>query len=218
MYLYCQLFTSCALKLKRQKTSKGLLDKTDPSYAIHAIAKIFREYIVHANSMTSEESYKHASSNLDKVNFFLSDVPIFARLISGEYFTDKANYWTAGLFISAAINKVIKENEIVTLGFPILGFPVDCIGYGLKRGKIALQENAGDYLGEGMSGGEITIQHNAGYYLGYNMSGGRIIVHGNTGDHIGTYMSGGIIDIKGQIGSIAGSCRGKIYHRGMLVR
>ena len=184
---------------------------------ICAIAKIFREYIVYANSLTSERSYKSASSKLERLNFALNDVSIFAGLINSESFSDKANYWTAGLFISAAINKVIKEDDTVTLGFPSLGCPADCVGYRLKQGKIALQGNAGDYVGELMSGGEITIQGNAGYYVGYNMSGGHIIVQGNAGGHLGTYMSGGVIDIEGQIGSISESCRGKIYCRGTLL-
>ncbi|MGI0070338.1 MAG: hypothetical protein ACREA3_03165 [Nitrosotalea sp.] len=185
---------------------------------VYAIAKIFREYIVDANSLTSEYSYKSASSKLERLNFILKDVSIFAGLISGEYFSNKANYWTAGLFISAAINKVIKEDDTVTLDFAGLGCPSDCIGYRFKQGKIVLQSNAGDYIGEGMSGGEITIQGNAGYYAGYNMSGGHITIQGNAAGHVGTYMSGGVIQIEGQIGSIAQSCRGRIYHRGTLLQ
>jgi hypothetical protein len=183
---------------------------------INAISKTFREYIVYANSLISEDSYKSASSKLEGLNFTLNDVSIFAGLINRESFSDKANYWTTGLFISAAINKVIKEYDTVTLNFPSLGCPADCIGYRLKQGKIAFQGNAGDYVGEAMSGGEITIQGNAGYYVGYNMSGGHIKIQGNAGDHVGTYMSGGVIHIEGQIGSISESGRGKIYHRGIL--
>lgn len=192
--------------------------KANSNDIISSIAKIFREYITYANSLTSEESYKSALSKLGKLNFSLHDMSIFAGLINRESFSDKANYWTAGLFISAAINKMIKDNDAVTLDFPILGSPVDCIGYRLKRGKIALQGNAGDYVGEAMSGGKITIQGNAGYYVGYNMSEGHIVIQGNTGGHLGTYMSGGVIDIEGQIGSISESCRGKIYHRGILLK
>ncbi len=83
-------------------------------------------------------------------------------MISGEHFSDKANYWTAGLFISAAINKTIKEDDTVTLDFSSLGCPADCIGYSLEEGKIVVQGGAGDYVGEGMSDGEIIVQGNAG--------------------------------------------------------
>ncbi|MDE1726441.1 MAG: hypothetical protein KGH89_04170 [Thaumarchaeota archaeon] len=183
----------------------------------YAIAKIFREYIVDANSLTSEESYKSASSKIERLGLTLNDVSIFAGLINRESFSDKANYWTAGLFISAAINKIIKKNDIVTLDFPNLGCPVDCIGYRLKQGKIAFQGNVGDYVGERMSEGEITIQGSAGYYVGYNMSGGEITIQGSAGGHVGTYMSGGVIHIEGQIGSISESCKGRIYRRGMLL-
>ncbi len=124
-------------------------------------------------------------------------------MINRESFSDKANYWTAGLFISAATNKVIQEDDTVTLDFTHLDSPADCIGYRLKQGKIVLQGNGGDYVGELMSGGKITIHGNAGYYVGYNMSGGHITVKGNAGGHLGTYMSGGVIDIECQIGSIS---------------
>lgn len=184
---------------------------------VYAIAKIFREYIVDANSLTSEYSYKSASSKLERLDFTLCDVSIFSGLISGEYFSDKANYWTAGLFISAAINKTIKEDDTVTLGFASLCYPADCIGYSLEKGQIVFQGDAGDYVGECMSGGEIIVQGNAGYYVGYRMSGGQIRIQGNAGGHVGTYMSGGNIYMQGQIGSISESGRGKVYQRGTLL-
>ncbi|MGI0101691.1 MAG: hypothetical protein ACREA7_03740 [Nitrosotalea sp.] len=184
---------------------------------IDNIAKIFREYIVYANSLTSEVSYKSALSKLEKINFALNDVSIFAGLINSESFSEKANYWTAGLFISAAVNKVMQEDDKVILDFAGLGCTVDCIGYRLERGKLAFRGNAGDYVGEAMSGGEITVQGNTGYYVGYDMSGGHIIIQGNTEGHVGTYMSGGVIDIEGKLGSIAESCRGRVYCRGTLL-
>src|SRR5574340_766948 len=94
------------------------LAKTSSNATVHAIAEIFREYIVDANSLTSEYSYKAASSKLERLSFALKDLPLFAGLISGEYFSSKANYWTVGLFISAAINKVIKKYDVIELGFP----------------------------------------------------------------------------------------------------
>lgn len=191
--------------------------KTNSNDMISTIAKIFREYIVYANGLTSDVSYKSASSKLERLNFTLKDVSIFAGLINRESFSDHANYWTAGLFISAAINKIIKDDDTVTLDFTSLGSPVDCIGYQLKQGKMVLQGNAGDYVCELMSGGKITIEGNAGFYVGYNMSGGQIIIQGNAGDYLGTYMSGGLVDIEGQIGSISKSCRGRIYHKGTLL-
>lgn len=180
------------------------------------MAEIFREYIIDANGLTSEYSYKYALSKLERLDFSLSDVSSFASLVSSKNFSGEANYWTIGIFISAAINKIIKNDDILTLNFVDLDYPVDCIGFKLKHGKIILHGNAGDYLGEHMSGGEITIQGNAGYYIGYCMSGGCIVIQYNAGGHIGRYMSGGIIKIEGQIGSIATPYKGKIYHKGML--
>jgi len=193
------------------------MDRVDTN-AICSIDKVFREYITYANYLTSENSYKSAASKLEHLKFIQNDVSTFAGLIDREQFTDKANYWTVGLFISAAINKVISKDEVMVLDFVRLGYPVDCIGYRLKQGNLSLQGNAGDYLGENMSGGKITIQGNAGNYVGYAMSGGEIMVQGNVVDHVGTYMSGGTIHVKGQIGSIAESCKGRIYHDTTLLR
>lgn len=176
------------------------------------IVQVFREYITYANYLTSENSYKHALSKLDNLKFTLKDVSRFTDLIKKEHLTGNANYWTVGLFISAAINKVIKKDEIFTLESACLGYSIDCIGYGLEKGKITLHGDAGDYLGENMSGGMITILGNAGNYVGYAMSGGKITIEGNAANHIGTYMSGGTIHVKGQVGSIAKSCKGKICH------
>ncbi|MDE1828854.1 MAG: hypothetical protein KGI25_00885 [Thaumarchaeota archaeon] len=189
---------------------------TNSNVTVNAMAEIFRDYIVDANGLTSENSYKYALSKLEGLVCTLSDVTIFASMISGKDFTDEANYWTSGIFVSAAVNKIIKKDETVTLDFASLGVPADCIGFRLKYGKIIVPGNAGDYLGEHMSGGEISVQGNAGYYVGYSMSGGSITVHGNAGGHLGRYMSGGVIEIEGKIGSIAKPYRGKIYHKGIL--
>ncbi len=186
--------------------------------ALHVLTQAFREYVNYANYMTSDVSYKSASSKLENLNFATNDVSAFAELISNEDFTDKANYWTVGLFISAAINKAIKEEETIMLDFTRLGYSVDCIGYGLGKGTIVLEGNVEDYLGERMSGGKITILGNAGNYVGYSMSGGEIAIHGNAGIHFGTYMSGGIIRIEGKIDSISESCRGRIYRGETLLR
>ncbi|MDE1763805.1 MAG: hypothetical protein KGH88_06140 [Thaumarchaeota archaeon] len=194
------------------------MEQEGSGQSVPSIEKTFRDYIVHANSLVSEESYKYASSRLERLDFVLGDVSTFAGMISSEHFSNMANYWTAGLFVSAAINKVIKENDSVNLDFSALEGRADCVGYRLEQGKIVLRGNAGDYIGEAMSGGEIVIEHNAGYYIGYRMSGGHITIQGNTGDNLGTYMSGGVIDVKGKIGSISGSCRGRVYHKGILVR
>ena len=214
--IYCKTVSLIENKdtLKLQKARKMFydVDKADSSSTIHAITQVFKEYIDYANYLTSENSYKYASSKLESLNFIANDISNFANLISREHFTDKANYWTAGLFISAAVNKIIKKDERMIMSFGNLRHPVDCIGYKLVQGIITLQDNAGDYLGESMSGGEIIIQGNAGNYVGYAMSGGKIIIHGNVGDHIGSYMSGGIIQVEGQVGSIAKSCKGRIHH------
>ena len=189
---------------------------TNSNVIVDAIARIFREYIIDANGMTSENSYKYASTKLQSLKFALDDVSVFASMISGKYFSDEANYWTSGIFVSAAINKIIKKDETIKLDFASLEHPADCVGFRLEHGTIILHGNSGDYLGERMSGGKIIVEGNAGYYVGYSMSRGSITVQGNSGGHLGRYMSGGVIKIEGQIGSIAKPCKGQIYQKGIL--
>ena len=55
-----------------------------PNSTTYTIAKIFREYIADANSLTSEYSYRSASSKLERLGFILGDVSIFSSLISGN--------------------------------------------------------------------------------------------------------------------------------------
>ncbi len=177
--------------------------------AAHDIALVFRQYLKYANYVTSDISYKSAASKLDPIEFSADDVMDFAKAVNGN-FSESANYWTRGIFISAAINKVIKKDETVTL--ELSGAEVvDCIGYGLGRGTIKVVGDVGDYVGEYMSGGEIAVMGNAGNYVGYAMSGGKISVAGNAAEHVGTYMSGGAIHIGGSLASIASSCKGMVY-------
>lgn len=192
------------------------MDDTNPSISINMMKRIFRDFITDANGLISQYSYKYALSKLEGLEYTLHDVATFAGLISGKEFTEEANYWTSGIFVSAAINRILRKSDSITLDFASLGTAVDCIGYGLKRGKILVSGNAGDYLGEHMSGGEIIVEGDAGYYIGYAMSGGMIKVLGNAGGHVGRYMSGGTMQIEGQIESIARPYKGSIYHKGIL--
>ncbi|MDE1861685.1 MAG: hypothetical protein KGI33_02105 [Thaumarchaeota archaeon] len=183
-----------------------------------SIERAFKEYIRDANMMTSDISYKLAASKVAGTIFSLDDVGQFAQGISGSRFSDKANYWTSGLFVSAAINKMATEMSSVVLEFGLLGCPVDCIGYALERGSIIVEGGAGDYLGERMRGGEITVRGRVGNYAGYCMSGGRITVRGDAGCHTGTYMSGGVIEVGGRISSIPESCSGTVIAGGRKIR
>ena len=178
--------------------------------APHVIAQAFKDYASFANYLTSESSYRSAVSKLEPLEFSIDDVLKFAGSLNGKFIAEGGNYWTVGLFISAAINKVIKSGETVALDLSGLE-NIDGIGYRMSRGTMILQGNAGDYLGESMTGGNLTVSGDAGNYVGYAMSGGLISVEGNAALHLGTYMSGGVIRIGGRIGSTAKSCKGTVY-------
>lgn len=203
-------------KLEKETRDHKSVVGIKPNVTVHALSEVFRDYITDANGLTSENSYKYGLSKLEGLDYALDDVMTFASMINGKDFTDEANYWTSGIFVSAAVNRIIKRDETVMLDFASLGIPADCIGFRLKHGNIMVVGNAGDYLGEHMSGGSITVQGNAGFYVGYRMSGGSIAVNGDAGGHLGRYMSGGLIKIGGKIGSVARPCGGKVYQKGVL--
>ncbi|MCL4365110.1 MAG: hypothetical protein M1569_01210 [Candidatus Marsarchaeota archaeon] len=137
-----------------------------------------------------------------------------------------------GYFISAAINKIIKESDTVTLDFN--GAKVDHVAHHLQKGHVILNGPAGDYVGWGMSGSaKLTINGSAGDSAGLVMSGSasltingsagnragqgmfrsaKLTIKQNAGNAVGGYSSGGTIEIEGDIGSIADSCKAEVYH------
>lgn len=101
-----------------------------------------------------------------------------------------------GIYISALINKVIKEDDIITLK---LNLELEAIGMRLKRGTLITQGNVGNYLGSEMEGGEIVAEGRVKDFIGLSMKGGKITLKGEIQAHyIGLCMTGGEITKKGQ--------------------
>ncbi len=86
------------------------------------------------------------------------------------------------------------------------------IGWGLERGEIVVEGNAGMYLGAFMMGGRIVVKGNVGHFSALNMRGGEVIIEGNAGDYLcASYrgewrgMSGGTVVVNGDVGKELGS-------------
>ncbi|MEO0220173.1 MAG: hypothetical protein ABIL89_08575 [candidate division WOR-3 bacterium] len=172
--------------------------------------------------------YKISSKGLKSINYSLKDIEDLCPVIEGD--EDKI-----GIYISAAINKIIKDGEEVRLNFG--NKRIDFIGLYLSKGKIIVGGGAGDYVGYGMKGGNINMEGGAGNFVGIWMEGGNINIEGGAGDYVGRGMKGGSISIGGNAGkyvggsseggeiwidgdykSIGKNCKAKIYHKGKLVR
>ncbi|MEM2174767.1 MAG: hypothetical protein QXI58_04000, partial [Candidatus Micrarchaeia archaeon] len=172
--------------------------------------------------------YEIFSKELNFITYSLKDIEDLCPIIKGD--EDKI-----GVYISAVINKIIKDEDEVRLNFG--DRRINFIGMYLSKGKIIVEGNAGDFVGSWMKGGSIHIKGNGRNYVGYEMGNGNIIVEGNAGGFVGCRMKGGIIHIKGNAGSFVGcyskggeiridgeyksigdGCKANIYHKGKLVR
>jgi len=138
-----------------------------------------------------------------------------------------------GIYFSALFNKIIKENEIITLELEksLIGLGIymkkgilviegdvkESVGGRMEGGEIYVKGNAGRGTGESMEGGEIHIERNVGIATGYKMIDGKIYIKGNAGDGTGEFMEGGEIHVDGDIYFIDPSCEGKIFNKGKQV-
>lgn len=174
--------------------------------------------------------YGKCSEILGNVDYTLKDIENFCGIIKGI----GGNRTQIGIYTSAAINKIIREEETVILD---LGY-VQGLGMHLSKGTVVTEHNVGDYLGSNMTGGTIIVNGDTTRQAGFKMHGGKIIIEGQSENLLGECMDGGEILIKGKAGSnvgmfssggridIAGDCdslyRGKgnadIYYKGSLVR
>ena len=158
----------------------------------------------------SNNGYKGFQNALANIDYTLADIEKICRKIEINHKT--------GLFISAAINKIITENDTVTLDFNRK--EVNELAYRLQKGHVILNGPAGDAAGEFMSdSASLTINGNAGDFVGHGMSGSAsLTIKQIAGDDVGCFSSGGTIKIEGDIGSIADSCKAEVFHKGKRVR
>jgi len=115
---------------------------------------------------------------------------------------EKEKYFDyAGLYISALINAIAKDKDIIWLDFSKLEKKIDFIGADIDKDII------------------INVRGSVGHYLGIWMKKGKIIIEeGDVGNRIGHDMSGGEIEFYRDYGSIAINFHnGKIYHQDRLI-
>ena len=148
---------------------------------------------------TDEDKLSIASALLKGVNYTIKNIEELCPILSKSY-ANETN--SIGIFISAAINKIIKETDTINLDFA--GIEVNCLGYCLTRGNLIIKGSVGDDTGHSMQSGSITIHGNAGDRTGDSMEDGSIIVDGNAGKYTGDFMQSGSITIHGNSGDFTG--------------
>lgn len=145
-----------------------------------------------------------------KLDFTKGDIEEASRRIESYSHEDKY----AGFYLSALVNKIITEQDIITLKFD-----VDLFGIGayLKTGKLIIDGYVGHFLGYCMEGGEVITKKDAGHDVGNGMQAGKIIINGEVGCSTGIFSEGGDIIVYGNIEKIADSCKARIHKWGKQV-
>jgi glutamate synthase domain-containing protein 3 len=139
-----------------------------------------------------------------ELNYTKGDVEEASQRI--ESYSKEDKY--AGFYLSALVNKIITEQEVINLKF--YG-ELSGAGAYLKTGTLIIDGYASFALGHCMEGGEIITKKDAGNDVGNGMVNGRIIVKGDVGHSIGIFSKGGDIVVYGNIGKIADSCEARIF-------
>lgn len=98
-------------------------------------------------------------------------------------------------------------DDIVIAG----GARLDRIGFGMSRGRLRVDGDAGAYAGAQMRGGELVVGGSVGMFAACGMRGGSLSVEGNAGDFLGGAlpgdmqgMRGGLVRVRGHAGERAG--------------
>ncbi len=163
-----------------------------------------------------------ASAMLEGLDYTIEDIEFICPLIAYSYkkkcyasknlnfLREKDLKEAIGIFLSAAINKIIKKTD--TVNIYLLGIEVDYLGSYLPCGNLIIHGNVGKMTGTCMENGIIIIEGNAGTNTGHQMKNGIIIIEGNAGINTGCFMSEGTIIVGGNVGDFTGelSYGGKI--------
>jgi len=167
-------------------------------------------------SYNEYEKYSLIEQRIKDIDYTLEDIDEFSRIVSPKNFCE--NY--VGLFFSALINNKATEGDKLMISFPSFN-KLDYLAYGLnkdieltinqsvgwnlangmRRGRVIINGNCGNYAGESMGGGELIIKGDAGDYLGYYARNSKITVEGDIGDYLGADSRGMDFTIKGNAGT-----------------
>ena len=203
----------------RVSKKKGNLDRDEYKKCINA-SKTKTFFLLFEDALEEfaklndyEDDISTASALLKGVNYTIKDIEELCPILSQSY----ANETTSiGIFISAAINKIIKETDTIVLDFA--GIEVNYLGYCLTRGNLIIKGSVGGYTGQSMQSGSITIHGNSEDATGRFMKDGSIIVDGNADSFTGFCSEGGEIKVNGEIKGIGKYAEAAIFCKGKMVK
>ncbi len=154
-----------------------------------------------------DEGYKTACSLVPNMQYTLEDViNLFNEFQESKEFYIKERF---GIYISALINRAIKESDIVELNVKNDSRLDHYLGLFLPRGTIILNgckvcphDTNFSKLGYGLNGGKLIINGDYQGSIGHRMKAGTLEVRGNLSDNNykdgpGFEMEGGLLQIDG---------------------
>lgn len=132
-----------------------------------------------------EKAYKTGVELAEDIIYTKHDLEEFSQRIPLK----RNDHVYLGVYLSALINKVITEKDVLTLN---LNAELDGLGAYLERGTIIIKRGTLDYTGSFMEGGTIIVYGDVRDFTGLSMKKGRIIVRGQIkGHYTGLCMIGG---------------------------
>jgi len=215
-------------KKRLKKTLDKLISKKDTTDSVDNLLESCKRFIELKEKHKELVGLYRLSDDLSKrIRYDKHDLEDLSKMLPNE------NHLSLGLYFSALVNKIIQEDDVITLKFNyalsgigaylergnliIKGDVSSYTGWHMSGGKLIIEGNTSNMAGDFMEGGEIIIEGNAGPLLGHSMISGKIVIKGNAGDGVGCFMKGGEIHIEGKIDGVAGYNEGTIYHQGRLI-
>lgn len=180
--------------MKESKTISLLLESCEEYVRIISKDKIWLPTI-----------YKKGEALASTISYTKHDIEVLSRKITIPQRPEDPYFYTIeeylGFYISALTNKIITENDRITLKPKVR---LAGLGSYLKKGNITIEGNVLEYVGHCVSGGRVIVNGNARRNAGVGISGGEVIVNGNAGSDAGGHITGGLVRIIGDAESWVG--------------
>lgn len=162
------------------------------------------------DSYKLDKIYEIGEDLAKKTSFTAWDINELSKRIVIKY--DSERY--LGFYLSALVNKIIKESNNI-----ILEPKEELFGIGAyqQEGTTVVKGNIGYFAGHFLGGGTLIVEGNTGNSTGNGMELGKIVITGEAGKYTGDFMTGGEIIAYGEIKSIGSNCKGTIYSMGKKV-
>ncbi|MBU4501823.1 MAG: hypothetical protein KKA79_04470 [Nanoarchaeota archaeon] len=187
-------------KKSLDKNIESLLKEAEKGYKsrdVDELKKTSSQFLLENNCsmIDCKIVYDRASAMIENLEYTLKDVEELSRR------TEIGVSIILGLYISALINRIITEKDIVTLS---PNEKLSCLGIYMPKGTMIIQRDVNNYVGAFMKSGNIMVKGNAMEYSGHHMKGGSIEILGNVTNHTGSGNEGGKITVDGNSNNYTG--------------